>query len=166
VSKREQGFTLIEGMIAAAVLAVGLLALAGMQGLSIGRNVDGNELGRVTSIASDMMERVKFNKQNALAYHNLTTTTASAWCAGMPAAQLMARGDCTQWKALVDASGLANAVGTVSVVRLDADPTLNPVTLNQLSVTVSLSWSGNNHAQSSGIRTKTVMFSTVLAPES
>ena len=156
---QQGGFTLIEGMVASAILTIGLLALAGMQGISLGRNVTANESGRVTNIAADMVERIKFNRQNALSYQALNTTIG---CAGIPAAQVMARGDCTQWKALVDNSGLPAALGTVAVVRLDADPTLNPVTLNQFSVVVSMFWTAN--AQS-GPQAKTAVFTTVLAPE-
>ena len=41
----------------ALVLAIGLLALAGMQGISLTKNVDANELTLVTNLAADMMER-------------------------------------------------------------------------------------------------------------
>ena len=49
----QAGFTLLEGMIAAALLAVGLLGLAGMQGISLGRNVDAHDMARVTNINAD-----------------------------------------------------------------------------------------------------------------
>lgn len=159
---QQGGFTLIEGMIAAAVLAVGLLGLAGMQGLSLGRNMDANELGRVTNIAADMMERIKFNRRNALAYNAMSTI---AGCGGVPVAQVMARGDCTQWQTLVNTSGLSNPQGQVQVLRLDADPAVNPVTLNQFSVQVQITWTGSNQVQTGGPKSKTVAFSTVLAPE-
>ena len=38
----QAGFTLLEGMFAALVLAIGLLALAGMQGIALTKNVDAN----------------------------------------------------------------------------------------------------------------------------
>lgn len=160
---QQSGFTLIESLVAAALLGVGLLALAGMQGISLGRNVNANELGRVTNVAADMVERIKFNQRNALFYN--ATGTGVGGCATIPATQPMARGDCAQWATLMTNSGLPNAVGSVSVVRLDPDPTVNPVTLNQFSVAVSVSWTGNNQTQTGGGVTKTVMFSAVLAPE-
>ena len=160
--RQQGGFTLIEGLIATAILGVGLLGLAGMQGISLNRNVDSNELGRVTNIAADMMERIKFNRRNALSYHGIDTI---AGCAAVPAAQLMARGDCTQWKTLVDNSGLANADGIVTVTRLDPDPAVNPVTLNQFSVTVRLTWIGSMKGEASSRRAKAVTFTSVIAPE-
>src|SRR5439155_17528626 len=84
----QSGFTLIEGMIAAIVLAVGLLAVAGMQGISLGRNVDANELGRVTNLAADMVERIQFNRRNATAYNNIDTLNAATQ---PPTTQPMAR---------------------------------------------------------------------------
>jgi type IV pilus assembly protein PilV len=160
--RQQGGFTLIEGLVATAILGVGLLGLAGMQGISLNRNVDSNEIGRVTNIAADMMERIKFNRRNALSYHGIDTI---AGCAAVPVAQLMARGDCTQWKTLVDNSGLANADGIVAVTRLDPDPAVNPVTLNQFSVTVRINWTGSMKGETSAPRAKTVIFSSVLAPE-
>ena len=54
----EAGFTLLETIMAGAFLAVGLLALSAMQGISLARNVDANELTRVTNLASEMIERM------------------------------------------------------------------------------------------------------------
>ena len=67
LGKSEGGFTLLEGMLAAVILATGLLGLASMQGFSLGRNVDANEMTRVTNFAADIVERVQFNRRNALA---------------------------------------------------------------------------------------------------
>jgi len=160
---QQRGFTLLEGMLAAVVLSVGLLAMAGMQGISLSRNVNANELGRVTNVASDLMERIKFNRRSALAYHLINT--GANGCSNIPAAQLEARGDCAQWATLVANSGLVNAMGTVQVTRVDADPNLNPVTLNRFNVVVQVTWTGNNQTQTSGPQTKTVTIQTVLAPE-
>ena len=42
--RQEKGFTLIEAMLSSAILAVGLLGLAGMTTLSFTRNSDSNEM--------------------------------------------------------------------------------------------------------------------------
>lgn len=159
---QQDGFSLIEGLLASAILAVGLLALAGMQGISLGRNVDSQELGRVTNVAADMMERIKFNRRNALSYNAINTATG---CATIPATQVMTRGDCTQWQTLVNNSGLSNAQGAIQVVRLDADPTVNPVTLNQFAVRVQINWTGSAKGETITGRAKTVVFNSVVAPE-
>jgi type IV pilus assembly protein PilV len=154
----QAGFTLIEGMIAAVILAVGILALAGMQGIALSKNVDAHEMARVTNINADLMERIKFNRGRALAYHNIDTNNAATQ---PPGTEPMARGDYAQWQTLLNNSRLAGAQGLVTVVRLDPNPVLNPITLNRFAVTVTINWTTNEGLA----RNKTVMFAAVLAPE-
>lgn len=158
----QDGFTLIEGLIAAVVLAVGLLALAGMQSISLGRNVDANEITRVTNLAADMMERIQFNRVNAAAYNNIDTLNAATQ---PPATQPMARGDYTQWAALLTATGLAGVQGLVAVTALDPAPAVNPVTLNRSQVTVTINWRGSVKSDTSVMRNKTMNLITIVAPE-
>lgn len=152
---QQQGFTLIESLVAMAILGVGLVSLAAMQGISLGRNVNANELGRVTNIAADMMERIKLNGRNALSYQGLMT---NAGCGTIPAAQVMTRGDCTQLQALVNNSGLAVANVGVTVVQA------LPVALNQFAVAVAVTWTRND-STGGGPQVKTVVFNAVVAPE-
>jgi len=154
----QRGFSLLEAMIAAVVLAVGLLAIAGMQGISLGRNVDANEISRVTSLAADMVERIQFNRKNVTAYNNIDTLNAATQ---PPTTQPMARGDYTQWTALLNASGLSSVQGRVTVTAMG--PTTPP--LNQSLVAVQITWSGSVRSDVSVMRPKTLAFSTVVAPE-
>src|SRR5581483_2583839 len=55
--RTERGFSLIEAMIALAILSFGLLAVAGMQSFALTGNVDASELTVVSNVAADMMER-------------------------------------------------------------------------------------------------------------
>ena len=109
LAARRRGFTLLEAMVAAGVLSVGLLGLAGFSGMSLGKNVDANDMSRVTNIAADMAERIQNNRQRVLDYHNTNTGVA---CAQSVSTQRMALGDCTQWQTLVANSGLTGATGT------------------------------------------------------
>lgn len=152
----QSGFTLIEGMIAAIVLAVGLLAVAGMQGISLSRNVDANEISRVTNVAADMVERIQFNRKNATAYNNIDTLNAATQ---PPTTQPMARGDYTQWQALLNASGLTGVQGLVTVAAT------GPANLNQSQVTVRINWTGSVKSETSVRRSKTVVLTTIIAPE-
>ncbi|MCC6965392.1 MAG: prepilin-type N-terminal cleavage/methylation domain-containing protein [Nitrospira sp.] len=161
VARRQQGFTLLEAMIAAGVLSVGLLGLAGLSGMSLGKNVDANDMSRVTNIAADMAERVQNNRQRVMDYHNTNTSVA---CAQSANTQRMALGDCTQWQTLVANSGLPSATGMVTVAQLDPAPTANPVTMNRFLVTVTVSWQ-TRQTDVSTVRTKTAMFTTMVAPE-
>ncbi len=161
VTTLQQGFTLLEAMVAAGVLSVGLLGLAGLSGMSLGKNVDANDMTRVTNIAADMAERIQNNRQRVLDYHNTNTGVA---CVQSPSTMRMALGDCTQWQTLVATSGLMGATGLVTAARLDPDPTANPVTMNRFLVTVTVSWQ-TRKTDVSTARTKTAVFTTVVAPE-
>ena len=112
----QSGFTLIEGMIAAAILSVGLLALAGMQGIALTHNVDSTELTRATNLAAEMIERIQYNRKN-IAQYAIDTSNAIP-CPQNAVTQTMAKGDCDQWVALLNnpqASGLVSVRGVVTV---------------------------------------------------
>lgn len=157
----QQGFTLLEAMVAAGVLSIGLLGLAGLSGLSLGKNVDANDMTRVTNIAADMAERIQSNRQRVLDYHNTNTSVA---CAQNVSTQRMALGDCMQWQTLVANSGLAGASGVVTATRLDPDPTANPVTMNRILVTITVNWQ-TIRTDVSTARTKSAVFTSIVAPE-
>jgi type IV pilus assembly protein PilV len=163
----QDGFTLIEGMLAGVVLAVGMLALAAMQSMSLGRNVDANEVTRVTNLAADMMERIQFNRGRAAAYNGaLGTGIDTLNGATQPAAtEPMARGDYTQWQTLLNNSGLTGVRGLVVVTALDPAPALNPVTLNRSQVAVTITWLGSVKSDTSVRRNKTMTLITIVAPE-
>lgn len=156
VNSQEQGFTLLEGMIAAVVLAIGLLALAGMQGISLGKNVDANELTLATNLAADMVERIQFNRRNAIVYQNIDTLNAST----NPTSNVMASGDYVQWQTRLQGSRLPSVQGRVSVTAM------GPIvpTLNQSQVIVRVDWQSSK-ASSSVLRTRNVTLTTVIAPE-
>ena len=159
----ERGFSLIESMIALTILSIGLLAIAGMQGFAISGNVDANDVTLATNLSADIMERIRFNSRNALAYNGIDTATAGTQ---PPTSQPMARGDYTQWQARLTASGLSNARGTVAVVSS------GPANLQQTQVTVTLTWSGktayvgtsfgNSTGGNAVLRGHTLVLTTVL----
>ncbi len=150
------GFTLVESMAAAVILAVGLLAIAGMQGISLGRNIDSNELSRATNLATDIIERIQFNRRNAIQYNNIDTTAATP----CPSTNTMALGDCNQWRDLLNGSGLNAIRGTVTATAIVTTPPLN-----QTQVTVTLTWTGSINAEGSVRRTRTITMSSIIAPE-
>lgn len=156
----EKGFTLLEGLLASLILTVGLLALSGMQGIALVKNVDANELTRVTTLASDMMERIQFNRRNAVAYNGIDTQSGTN-CGGISAAtQPMAAGDCLLWDSLVDGTQFENVRGTVTVSNV-----IDPVSLNQRNVTVTVTWTGSMKSAQSVKRSRTLTLQRVVAPE-
>jgi type IV pilus assembly protein PilV len=151
----QAGFTLLEGMFAALVLAIGLLALAGMQGISLTKNVDANELTLVTNLAADMMERIQFNRRNASVYNNIDTLVAGT----QPATDVMGRGDYAQWQQRLNATKLPGIRGRVAVVN-----PFGPTTLNQSQVTIQVNWNAHSNTGAFTIG-RNVTLMKVIAPE-
>lgn len=161
--KHQAGFTLIEGMIASALLSVGILGVAAMQGIALTRNVDSTELTRATNLAAEMIERIQYNRKN-IAQYAIDTSNATP-CPQNAATQAMAKGDCDQWVALLgnqQASGLVNVRGVITVPAAPAGTVAT--LLNQYPVTVTVSWTG-----AAGVtkvaRPKQVVLTTTVAPE-
>ena len=159
----QSGFTLVEGMMAAAILSVGVLALAGMQGIALTRNVDSTELTRATNLAAEMIERIQYNRKN-IAQYGIDTSNATP-CPQNAGTQAMAKGDCDQWVALLSnpqASGLVNVRG---VITAPATPVGTLATLlNQYPVTVTVSWTGAA-GDTKTARPKQVVLTTTVSPE-
>ena len=159
----QSGFTLIEGMIAGAILSIGVLAVAGMQGIALTRDVDSTELTRATNLAAEMIERIQYNRKN-IAQYGIDTSNATP-CPQNAGTQAMAKGDCDQWVALLSnpqASGLVNVRG---VVTAPATPVGTLATLlNQYPVTVTVSWTGAA-GETKAARVKQVVLTTTVSPE-
>jgi type IV pilus assembly protein PilV len=178
--QNEKGFTLAEVMISAAILGVGVMGMAAMQGVSFSKNVDANDLSIVTNVAADMMERVQNNRRYAWAYNNLQTAgPGNCLAGGMPAPfpassppfggkqpssnaiqQTMTRtvqGDCAQWRNIVLATNLTNVQGTVQVT-----PTLpTSSSSGSVQVVVQVQWNDRGAGQ----RQRNVVFRTQIEPE-
>lgn len=60
--RRQRGVTLIEVLVAAMVLAVGLLGLAALLGSAMQSNQHANARTQAVFLASDMMDRVRANR--------------------------------------------------------------------------------------------------------
>lgn len=165
--RQEQGFTLIEAMLSSAILAVGLLGLAGMTTLSFTRNSDGNEVMVATNLGAELVERMQFNRRNLVnGYNGINLTSANpALCTQNALTQLVARGDCLQWQARLFASGLAGVQAQVGVAAV------GPATLNQNNITVNVTWIGSSRNTIAGGSaawapgTKAVLLNTMIAPE-
>lgn len=153
----QSGFSLLEAMVALVVLSVGLLAVAAMQDMAMTRNMDANQLSLVTNLASDMVERIRFNARNVTAYSGIDTSNTLT---RPPATQPMARGDYDQWAARLTASGLSGVQGLVTVTSVGPmSPPLPPdQALNQNLVTVQVVWSGP-------IRNRALVLNTVVIPD-
>lgn len=156
----EKGFTLLEGMIASAILTVGLLGMAAMQGVAMVRNVDANELSRITILAGDIFERIQFNRRNVTAYNGINTQNTGNCTTMSATSQLQARGDCLMWDSMVDGTQLENIRGTVTVSDV-----IVPIVLGRRTVTVTLTWIGSMKSDTSNKRSRAVTFTRIIATE-
>jgi len=155
--QNERGFSLVESLLAMVILGTGLLAMSGMQAISLVRNVDANELTRVTTVASEMMERIYFNRRNAASYNGIDTQSATN-CTTIT--QVQARGDCNLWDSLVDNTQLQNVKGTVLVSNV-----IDPKVLGQRTITVTITWIGSMKSGSTTKRPRSLTLNRVVAPE-
>ena len=159
IRKDEAGFTLLEALIAMFILAIGLLASAGMQSIAILGNVDAKELTRASNLAAEMMERVHHNRLNVTNYNGGLGTgiDTSAGATAPPTTQPTARGDYFQWQAHLNNSGLDSARGVVNVTAV------GPAALNQSQVVVQAIWT-TKRGETKRARTASVTLTTVITP--
>jgi type IV pilus assembly protein PilV len=134
--------------------------MSAMQSIAIVKNVDSNELTRITALASDMMERIQFNRRNAFSYNGINTQSATNCNTISAATQPQARGDCLLWDSLVDATQYQNVMGIVTVSDI-----IPPVVLSQRNVAVTISWVGSLNSDSTVKRARSLTINRVVAPE-
>ena len=60
------GMTLVEVLIAMTILAVGLLSMGKLVGVTLGNNVTGHRISRATLLAQDKIEALKLQSINAM----------------------------------------------------------------------------------------------------
>ena len=169
--RNDRGFTLVEAMVSATILTVGITAMAAMQSMAAGKNLDATELSVATNFTADMMERIQNNRRWAWTYNGIATTGPGN-CAAVPApapappfpAQTPAnpairavQGDCTQWRTLLIGSPLNNIQGTVQVAPFG----LVSANSSSTQVTVQIQWNDRGPGQ----RPRTITFQSVLVPE-
>ena len=129
----QQGFSMLEVMIALTVITIGMLGIAAMQQFAVARNVDAKQLSVATNLAVEMIERIQYSRKNVVSYNGIDVSSASATC---PATPNMTNGDCTQWLNRLVASRLPSVRGTVQVT------TVGPTSMNQWQVKVQIRWTG------------------------
>jgi type IV pilus assembly protein PilV len=111
------GFTLIEVLVAALVLGIGLLGLAGLQSAGLRGNLSAIQRSMATQLADDIIDRIRANAQGAASYDN-QAGTGDDCLANLCSAAQTAGYDLTQWTAAL-AAQLPSGSGTVC---LDGSP--------------------------------------------
>jgi type IV pilus assembly protein PilV len=134
---QQQGFTLIEILIAVLVLSLGLLGLAGLQASSLRYNSAAAARGQATFMAYDIIDRMRANKAAAIAGAYDTgyaapssggsdCQTAGAGCS----AAAMAAYDLNQWRCTLgkwNSHAICNTLGINRGLLPDGDGSISRV---------------------------------------
>jgi type IV pilus assembly protein PilV len=112
----QRGFTLIEILVAMVVLAIGLLGLAGFQSKALQYTSSAYMRSQATSFAYDMADRMRVNRQAALAgdYDPENLEDPPPACAVVALAGTIAAQDIQAWR---NALACALPLGTGSIAR-------------------------------------------------
>ena len=142
---RVDGFTLIEALVALIVLSIGLLGVAGLQMAGLTANYSAAARTQASYLAYDILDRMRANRNDALASPSLYATTIGATPTGTSQAAL----DLVAWKAalsgaLIQGDGAIDVTAGVATVTIQwndahgkdatatADSTMTFVTKTQL----------------------------------
>jgi prepilin-type N-terminal cleavage/methylation domain-containing protein len=77
--KSERGFSLLETMIALLIMLMILLSVAQLFGMSMAVNKAADDITQVTSLASEMMEQLKYRGYDGLTAGGSLTTDVSGY---------------------------------------------------------------------------------------
>lgn len=140
------GFTLMEVLVALAVLSIGLLGMAGMQLFSLSSNRDAYSRTQATYFAYDLVDKIRANRDEALvgsyntaftavpAFINCQTTTANC------SPTQLANFDVLQWKcALGSYSGNAACIAPHNLTSILPNGE-GEVVRNGNDITVTVRW--------------------------
>ncbi len=182
--RRQEGFTMIEVLIALVYMTIGLLGIIAMEDVALSRNVDAKRITIATNLATEMLDRIRLNSPaninplltppvptSPYLYHGIVACAAVAPtnCAGQgipanagntagtPPPNRPAWGDYRQWSdhfAVTDANGQPLLPNGVG--RVSSTLVGAPV-LGQVQVDVTVQWN-------SGFRTPVLTLSTIVAP--
>lgn len=121
----ENGFMMIETLVAVIILAIGLIGMAGMQALALKNNNSALSRTQATYLTYDIMDRIRSNRDGdySLAFGATPTSSACLFTASSPAdlncsADDLANYDKTLWLANI-ANSLPGGQGSVSRVVVD-----------------------------------------------
>lgn len=139
----QQGFSLIEILVTVVVLSVGLLGLAGLQATSVRFNHSAYLRSQATSLAYDIADRMRVNRQAAL--NNNYTGSVTRTCqsnvalAGTVAAQdIAAWGNALACALPLGRGNIVRGAGNIFTVTVLWDDSRGQEPLQQFAMTTDL----------------------------
>jgi len=181
---KQAGYTMIEVLMAMAYLTVGLFGILAMEDISISRNVDSKRLTVATTLASEMIDRIRMNSpaniNRVLApaipgspylYHGILVcgrtpptncpgqgfTATPGNTGGAPPPNSTAFGDYQQWLAHISETDFNGVSALPNGIGTVSSTPLGPAVLGQLQIDVTVQWT-------SGLRRPSITMSTLVAP--
>ena len=161
----QNGFTLVEMLIAVIILSIGLLGLAGLQITSLKFNYSSEQRTQATILAYDMIDRMRANKTLAEAgSYDVAMGDGPAGSVDCRSAACnpasMATYDVNQWLCQLGSSdGAAGCLGITGLL-LEGN---GSVSRAGSTVTVTISWTDDRtKAVGDADRTSTLSVSTIL----
>jgi type IV pilus assembly protein PilV len=110
----QSGLSLIEVLITVVLVSIGLLGLAGLQLTSVQNSNSSGERFIATTLAQDIIERMRANRSNAVSKDNPIAERYDLAMDADPAAGTVAGDDLVAWMAAL-AAALPSADGSVDV---------------------------------------------------
>lgn len=105
--KQQSGFSLIEVLVSALILSIGLVGVAGLQAVSLKNNQSAYMRSQATALAYDLADRMRTNVAGAnTGFYDPASASLSATCATTSGctSQQLAHNDLSEWAALLDSS--------------------------------------------------------------
>ncbi len=118
----ESGFSMVEMLIAAFIMSIGLLGLLALQVTSISNATSSRERGTATLLAHDLLDRIQSEGALAAAErYDSGTVTSTGWT-------------------FIDPVTITNAVSSAGATNLYYDIKGNPTTMGAANVQYTVSW--------------------------
>lgn len=145
--KQQQGFSLLESLLALFVLSFGLLGVAGMHAQALQTGFVASQRMAAVSKGEELLERIRSNRRGLASYANgpesgdCTIGDGSTFCGPTE----MAADDLFIWELEVTKVFAPATVETEVLVEVINDPTLDPVDDIRI-VTITIDWTVKNVA--------------------
>ncbi len=141
--RSNQGFTLIEILVAVLILSIGLLGLAALQTASVGNNKYAMQRSQAQMFAFDIIERMRANRDAATAgEYDIAITTTTVTLSAPP---LPSEIDLDDWRTsmLLVTTGTVRNAGLPSGISSVATTNVG----GEFLVTVTIQWNEKGNAQ-------------------